>query len=87
MLYYLFTYLEKNYSIPGGRCVPVHHVPYGYGCDHFFDRDYGLWPQAGIDYLRFKQVGETVRNLGLEVARCKRLVHLLWAASSSSSAS
>jgi phospho-N-acetylmuramoyl-pentapeptide-transferase len=65
MLYYLFTYLNKNYSIPGLGVFQysTFRMALAVITSLLFTTVYG---RRLIDYLRFKQVGETVRNLGLE---------------------
>src|SRR3954464_14973519 len=65
MLYYLFTYLSKNYSIPGAGVFQyiTFRTALAVITSLLITTVYG---RRLIDYLRFKQVGETVRNLGLE---------------------
>ncbi len=65
MLYYLFNYLNKNYSIPGGGVFQyiTFRTAMAVIVSLLITTVYG---RRLIDYLRFKQVGETVRNLGLE---------------------
>src|SRR6201999_4020272 len=65
MLYYLFSYLEKNYSIPGAGVFQyiTFRMAMAVITSLIVATVYG---RRLIDYLRFKQVGETVRNLGLE---------------------
>ncbi|SIR61823.1 phospho-N-acetylmuramoyl-pentapeptide-transferase [Mucilaginibacter lappiensis] len=65
MLYYLFTYLSKNYSIPGAGVFQyiTFRTAMAVITSLLITTVYG---RRLIDYLRFKQVGETVRNLGLE---------------------
>jgi phospho-N-acetylmuramoyl-pentapeptide-transferase len=65
MLYYLFTYLEKNYSIPGAGVFQyiTFRMAMAVITSLIVTTVYG---RRLIDYLRLKQVGETVRNLGLE---------------------
>ncbi|MFD2873669.1 phospho-N-acetylmuramoyl-pentapeptide-transferase [Mucilaginibacter ximonensis] len=65
MLYYLFTYLYKNYSIPGAGVFQyiTFRMSMAVITSLIVTTVYG---RRLIDYLRFKQVGETVRNLGLE---------------------
>jgi phospho-N-acetylmuramoyl-pentapeptide-transferase len=65
MLYYLFTYLSKNYSIPGIGVMQyiTFRMAMAVIVSLLVTTVYG---RRLIDYLRFKQVGETVRNLGLE---------------------
>ena len=65
MLYYLFTYLSKNYSIPGIGVMQyiTFRMAMAVIVSLLVTTVYG---RRLIDYLRFEQVGETVRNLGLE---------------------
>jgi phospho-N-acetylmuramoyl-pentapeptide-transferase len=65
MLYYLFNYLDKNYSIPGAGVFQyiTFRMALAVITSLLITTVYG---RRLIDYLRFKQVGETVRNLGLE---------------------
>jgi phospho-N-acetylmuramoyl-pentapeptide-transferase len=65
MLYYLFTYLNKNYSIPGAGVFQysTFRMAMAVITSLIVTTVYG---RRLIDYLRYKQVGETVRNLGLE---------------------
>jgi len=65
MLYYLFSYLNKNFIIPGGGVFQyiTFRTAMAVIVSLLITTVYG---RRLIDYLRFKQVGETVRNLGLE---------------------
>lgn len=65
MLYYLFSFLEKNYSVPGAGVFQyiTFRMAMAVITSLIITTVYG---RRLIDYLRFKQVGETVRNLGLE---------------------
>src|ERR1700710_76945 len=65
MFYYLFTYLNKNYSIPGAGVFQyiTFRMAMAVITSLLVTTVFG---RRLIDYLRFKQVGETVRNLGLE---------------------
>src|SRR6201985_48695 len=65
MLYYLFTYLNKHYVIPGAGVFQyiTFRMAMAVIVSLIITTVYG---RRLIDYLRFKQVGETVRNLGLE---------------------
>jgi phospho-N-acetylmuramoyl-pentapeptide-transferase len=64
MLYYLFEYLEKNFDLPGGGLFQFLSFRSGLAAllsvliSAFFGRKI-------IDFLRTKQIGETVRDLGL----------------------
>src|SRR6202012_2724585 len=65
MIYYLFSYLEKNYSIPGAGVFQyiTFRMAMAVITSLIVTTVFGRHLLA---YLRFKQVGETVRNLGLE---------------------
>lgn len=65
MLYYLFSFLEKNYSVPGAGVFQyiTFRMAMAVITSLIITTVYG---RRLIDYLRYKQVGETVRNLGLE---------------------
>ena len=64
MLYYLFDYLEKTYHIPGAGLFQFLTFRAGLatGLSLLIAAIYG---KKIINYLRKKQVGETVRDLGL----------------------
>jgi len=65
MLYYLFDYLNKNFSIPGGGLFQ--YITFRMAMAVIFSLVITtVYGRRLIDYLRYKQVGETVRNLGLE---------------------
>lgn len=65
MLYYLFTYLDRNYNIPGAGVFQ--YLTFRMAMAVIVSLLVTtVWGRRLIDYLRFKQVGETVRNLGLE---------------------
>jgi len=65
MLYYLFNYLYKNYTIPGARVFQyiTFRTAMAVITSLIVTTVFG---RRLIDYLRFKQVGESIRNLGLE---------------------
>ncbi|HWZ16615.1 MAG TPA: phospho-N-acetylmuramoyl-pentapeptide-transferase [Mucilaginibacter sp.] len=65
MLYYLFTWLNRNYDIPGAGVFQyiTFRMAMAVITSLVVTTVYG---HRLIEYLRFKQVGETVRNLGLE---------------------
>jgi phospho-N-acetylmuramoyl-pentapeptide-transferase len=65
MLYYLFTYLYDKYHIPGTGVFQyiTFRMAMAVITSLLVTTVYG---RRLIDYLRFKQVGESVRNLGLE---------------------
>ena len=65
MLYYLFSYLDRNYNIPGAGVFQ--YLTFRMAMAVIVSLIVTtVWGRRLIDYLRFKQVGETVRNLGLE---------------------
>src|ERR1700750_1778328 len=65
MLYYFFTWLNKNYTIPGAGVFQyiTFRMAMAVITSLLVTTVYG---RRLIDYLRYKQVGETIRNLGLE---------------------
>ncbi|MEJ5992804.1 phospho-N-acetylmuramoyl-pentapeptide-transferase [Pedobacter sp. Du54] len=65
MLYLLFEYLQKHYDFPGLRLFQylTFRASLSIILSLFITTVYG---RRIIDYLHRKQVGETVRNLGLE---------------------
>ncbi len=65
MLYYLFKYLNEHYHIPGAGVFQyiTFRTAMSVITSLIITTVYG---RRLIDYLRYKQVGETVRNLGLE---------------------
>jgi phospho-N-acetylmuramoyl-pentapeptide-transferase len=65
MFYYLFTWLNKNYTIPGAGVFQyiTFRMAMAVITSLVVTTVFG---RRLIDYLQYKQVGETVRNLGLE---------------------
>jgi phospho-N-acetylmuramoyl-pentapeptide-transferase len=65
MLYYLFEYLESQFSMPGAGLFQyiTFRAALAFIVSLLFSSIYG---KRIINYLRKKQVGETVRDLGLE---------------------
>ncbi len=65
MLYYLFEYLEKNYQLPGASLFQflTFRASLAVILSLFIATVYG---KKIIRFLQKKQVGETVRDLGLE---------------------
>jgi len=65
MFYYLFNYLNKNYTIPGAGVFQyiTFRTAMAVITSLIVTTAFG---RKLIDYLRFKQVGESIRNLGLE---------------------
>ncbi|MCJ8209397.1 phospho-N-acetylmuramoyl-pentapeptide-transferase [Mucilaginibacter sp. RS28] len=65
MLYYLFNYLDRNYNIPGAGVFQ--YITFRMAMAVITSLIVTtVWGRRLIDYIRFKQVGETIRNLGLE---------------------
>lgn len=65
MLYYFFNWLNKNYVIPGAGVFQ--YITFRTGMAVIVSLIVTtVYGRRLIDYLRFKQVGETIRNLGLE---------------------
>lgn len=65
MLYYLFTWLDKAYNIPGAGMFQ--YISFRAALATIFSLFISLiYGKRIINYLRMKQVGETVRELGLE---------------------
>lgn len=65
MLYYLFTWLDKAYNIPGAGLFQF--ISFRAAMATIFSLFISLiYGRRIINYLRLKQIGETVRELGLE---------------------
>jgi len=65
MLYYLFTFLDKAYNVPGAGMFQF--ISFRAAMATIFSLFISLiYGKRIINYLRAKQVGETVRELGLE---------------------
>ncbi|WP_177762588.1 phospho-N-acetylmuramoyl-pentapeptide-transferase [Flavobacterium sp. I3-2] len=65
MLYYIFQYLGENYDIPGARLFQ--YITFRSGMAILFSLLIStIFGKRIIDFLRKKQIGETVRELGLE---------------------
>lgn len=65
MLYYLFTWLDRAYDIPGAGVFQ--YISFRTGMSIIFSLLFTtIYGSRLIRILRAKQVGETVRNLGLE---------------------
>ncbi len=64
MLYYLFEYLESHYNFPGASLFQYisFRSAMAFIISLLFSTIYG---KRIINYLRFKQVGESIRDLGL----------------------
>lgn len=71
MLYYLFEYLQENHDFPGAGLF--RYLSFRAGLSIIFSLIVSLW--AGkriIQWLQLKQVGEIVRDLGLEGQMAKQ---------------
>ena len=65
MLYYLFTFLDKVYKIPGAGLFQF--ISFRAAMATIFSLFFALiYGKRIINHLRKKQIGETVRELGLE---------------------
>ena len=65
MLYYLFQYLDQYFDIPGIRVFQ--YITFRSGMAILFSLLIStIFGKRIIDFLRKKQIGETVRELGLE---------------------
>ncbi len=65
MLYYLFDFLEKNYQVPGAGLFQF--ITFRAGLAVLFSLLIAaVYGKKIINYLRKKQIGETVRDLGLQ---------------------
>src|SRR5512133_3964149 len=65
MLYYLFTFLDKAYDIPGAGVFQ--YISFRAALAVITSLTISLlFGKSLINYLNKKQVGETVRDLGLE---------------------
>lgn len=65
MLYYLFNYLDSQYDFPGAGLF--NYISFRAACSVIFSLTISMvFGKNLIAWLRKKQVGETVRDLGLE---------------------
>lgn len=65
MLYYLFHYIETNFNLPGAGLFQ--YISFRAGAAAFLSLVITItFGKNLIDYLRKKQVGEDIRDLGLE---------------------
>jgi phospho-N-acetylmuramoyl-pentapeptide-transferase len=71
MLYYLFQYLEKTYHLPGARLFQYVTFRAGMGIILSLIISIVLGRQI-IEFLRNAQIGEVIRNLGLEGEKQKK---------------
>ncbi|OFX81471.1 MAG: phospho-N-acetylmuramoyl-pentapeptide-transferase [Bacteroidetes bacterium GWE2_29_8] len=71
MLYHLFTYLHKLYNIPG--IGVFQYISFRAAMALIFSLLISLfWGKSIIKYLQLKQVGEIIRDLGLEGQMSKK---------------
>ncbi|MDO9634711.1 MAG: phospho-N-acetylmuramoyl-pentapeptide-transferase [Paludibacter sp.] len=71
MLYYLFTYLDKAFDFPGAGMF--NYISFRTGVTFILALMLStLFGRKIIDYLQRKQIGETVRDLGLEGQMSKK---------------
>lgn len=71
MLYYLFTYLDKHFDLPGAGMF--NFISFRAGMAILFSLLISLFiGKKIIKYLQRKQIGETVRDLGLEGQKSKQ---------------
>ena len=65
MLYYLFEFLEKQYQLPGASVFQ--YISFRSALAVIFSLGFSLvFGQRIIQFLKLQQIGETVRDLGLE---------------------
>lgn len=71
MLYHLFTYLDKYFDIPGAGMF--NYISFRTGIAFILALTLStLFGRRIIDYLQKKQIGETIRELGLEGQMSKK---------------
>jgi phospho-N-acetylmuramoyl-pentapeptide-transferase len=71
MLYHLFTYLDKLFDIPGAGMF--YYISFRAGLAFIFALLLStMFGRKIIDYLQKKQIGETIRDLGLEGQMSKK---------------
>lgn len=71
MLYHLFTYLDKFFDVPGAGMF--NYISFRTGLAFILALAVStLFGRRIIDYLQKKQIGETIRNLGLEGQMSKK---------------
>ena len=65
MLYYLFQFLDENYHLPGAGLFQ--YISFRAACSILLSLTISLiFGKKLIEMLRRKQVGETIRDLGLD---------------------
>ena len=71
MLYHLFHYLDQIFDIPGGRLF--NFISFRTGLAFILALLLStMFGRRIIDYLQKKQIGETIRDLGLEGQMSKK---------------
>jgi phospho-N-acetylmuramoyl-pentapeptide-transferase len=76
MLSYLFQYLDTHFNIPGAGMF--NYISFRAGLTFIFSLIIAtLYGRRIINYLQLKQIGEVIRDLGLEGQMSKK-VPLLW---------
>ncbi|HZX74621.1 MAG TPA: phospho-N-acetylmuramoyl-pentapeptide-transferase, partial [Cyclobacteriaceae bacterium] len=71
MLYYLFDYIERNFSMPGAGVFQ--YISFRAGMAAVLSLLITItFGRKIIDYLQKKQIGESIRDLGLEGQMQKR---------------
>lgn len=82
MLYYLFDYIERTFDFPGAGLFQ--YISFRAGAAAVLSLMITItFGKTLINYLRIKQVGESIRDLGLE-GQMQRKAPLLWVDLSSS---
>jgi len=73
MLYHLFTYLDKAFDFPGAGMF--NYISFRAGLAFILALLLStLFGRRIIDYLQKKQIGETIRDLGLEGQMSKKVL-------------
>lgn len=76
MLYYIFQYLDKAFDVPGAGVFQ--YITFRSALAFILSLSIAtIYGKKIINYLRKQQVGETVRELGLE-EQAKKLVRQQW---------
>ena len=77
MIYHLFQYLETNFHFPGGGLF--NFISFRTGLAFILSLMLStIFGRRIIDYLQKKQIGETIRDLGLEGQMSKRHTYHGW---------
>ena len=76
MLYYLFDYFDREFDLIGAGVFQYISFRAGMAALDLIADHYHLWSKSHW-MLQKKQVGETIRDLGLQV-NWRKKVHLLW---------